>query len=61
VRVLAFLLMSSFFFSFPVAAQEKQTAKKAQKKKAAAPSQNWSHFNAKAKGDLEKHEKKGKK
>ena len=53
-------------FSFPAVAQEKKadkktTTKKAATKKQAPPSQDWGHFNAKAKVDLDKHEKKGKK
>ncbi|HEY0570362.1 MAG TPA: hypothetical protein VGD16_02360 [Enterovirga sp.] len=40
---------------------EKKVAEKAEKKKQAAPGQDWGRFNTKAKGDLEKYEKKGKK
>ena len=64
-----FVFILSLVLAVPAAAQEKKAekqavkkaAKKAERKNQAAPGQDWSRFNTKAKGDLEKHEKKGKK
>jgi hypothetical protein len=63
MRVLAFLLC--FSLSVDVLAvekkDEKKSTKKVEKKKAAAPAQDWGRFNTKGKADLQKLEKKDKK